>query len=194
MVGFNVHLRSCVSPATHVFLQEVIRDNGRADVTFFEHTARFGEITLQAWSRLRLIDRSEVPNYCALDSFPEPKDPRYPTLCFTGKTTGLASNEAMLFGSAAMSDAGVVRWRFVCSSLLVCRCGDSRDRFLSTMDMFAGGEWLVDEATSAHARTSSEGVQVGGIASAAGVVGAWSGVHHERGPFFPVAVLVRAEL
>lgn len=33
---------------------------------------------------------------------------------------------------------------------------------------------------------SSEGVQIGGVCSAAGVVGAWSGAHHEQGWFSSV--------
>ncbi|KAH9176997.1 hypothetical protein EDB89DRAFT_1937563 [Lactarius sanguifluus] len=32
-----------------------------------------------------------------------------------------------------------------------------------------------------HDQWSSEGVQIGGVCSAAGVVGAWSGAHHEQG-------------
>ncbi|KAF8557353.1 hypothetical protein OG21DRAFT_1494746 [Imleria badia] len=41
--------------------------------------------------------------------------------------------------------------------------------------------WRFVSAREARMQWSSEGVQIGGIASAMGVVGTWTGAHHERG-------------
>ncbi|KAF9243751.1 hypothetical protein BU15DRAFT_71875 [Melanogaster broomeanus] len=48
--------------------------------------------------------------------------------------------------------------------------------------------WRFASVHEAHVQWSSEGVQIGGIASATGVVGSWTGAHHEHsdpvGPFW----------
>ncbi|KAI6045179.1 hypothetical protein EDC04DRAFT_2638904 [Pisolithus marmoratus] len=44
--------------------------------------------------------------------------------------------------------------------------------------------WRFASVYDNHLLWSSEGVQVGGIASAAGVVGSWTSVYHEHGPFW----------
>ncbi|KAI0271578.1 hypothetical protein BC834DRAFT_450887 [Gloeopeniophorella convolvens] len=41
--------------------------------------------------------------------------------------------------------------------------------------------WSFVSIYNSHDQWSSEGVQIGDVASAAGVVGAWSGAHHEQG-------------
>lgn len=37
---------------------------------------------------------------------------------------------------------------------------------------------------STHKRFSSEGIQIGNVCSAAGIVGTWTGAHHEEGQYF----------
>ncbi|KAG0699721.1 hypothetical protein DFH29DRAFT_35429 [Suillus ampliporus] len=41
--------------------------------------------------------------------------------------------------------------------------------------------WRFASVSDAHIQWSSEGVQIGGIASAFGVIGTWSGTHHDHG-------------
>ncbi|KII86383.1 hypothetical protein PLICRDRAFT_114369 [Plicaturopsis crispa FD-325 SS-3] len=77
----------------------------------------------------------------------------YPPLYFTGTSHGVNGNEATLKGCVRMCDDGVVRWRFT--------------RKASVYD--------------GHTQWTSEGVQLGNIASAAGVVGTWTGARHEQG-------------
>ncbi|KIJ68795.1 hypothetical protein HYDPIDRAFT_37230 [Hydnomerulius pinastri MD-312] len=122
------------------------------DGSFFED-ANFAEATRLIELKLHLISSDAVPNFYTLDRFPDCKDSQYPTLYFSGTSWGVHGNEATVVGSVCMADDGVVRWRF--------------QRKASVYE--------------AHMQWSSEGVQIGGVASATGVVGTWTGAHHEHG-------------
>lgn len=139
----------------HAF--NVTTRNFRSDGGCFFDRARYGEATFLLELNLYLVEPETVPNYYTLGRFPESDNPLYPTLYFSGTSTGIQGNENELIGSVHMNEVGVVRWRFA-------------------------------SVYNNHLRWSSEGVQVGGIASAAGVVGSWTSVYHEHadpaGPFW----------
>ncbi|KAG1889330.1 hypothetical protein F4604DRAFT_1711774 [Suillus subluteus] len=125
------------------------RGRGQQDGTYFD-TPNFEEVARLVELKLRLIDAQEIPEVYILDRFPDSPYKHYPTLYFTGSSWGIQGNEATVVGSVAMSEGGVVRWRFA-------------------------------SIANSHIQWSSEGVQIGGIASAFGVIGTWTGIHHDHG-------------
>ncbi|KAJ3714002.1 hypothetical protein DFJ43DRAFT_1007917 [Lentinula guzmanii] len=76
---------------------------------------------------------------------------RYPTLYFCGTSRGVSGNEAKVEGSVCIGIDGTVRWTFVSAYVGI------------------------------HGMISSKGVQLGSIASAAGIVGSWSTSVHDQG-------------
>ncbi|EJD04233.1 uncharacterized protein FOMMEDRAFT_19497 [Fomitiporia mediterranea MF3/22] len=78
-----------------------------------------------------------------------------PVIHFVGKSCGGNGNESRVCGTVRMTPDGHIRWRFV-----------SALRY------------------DGHSQWSSEGIQIGDVCSAAGVVGSWTGAHHEEGPFW----------
>ncbi|KAG1810055.1 uncharacterized protein HD556DRAFT_1317615 [Suillus plorans] len=54
---------------------------------------------------------------------------------------------------------------------------------VGSVTMSEGGvvRWRFASIADSHIQWSSEGVQIGGIASAFGVIGTWTGVHHDHG-------------
>ncbi|KAL5518707.1 hypothetical protein ACEPAH_390 [Sanghuangporus vaninii] len=80
---------------------------------------------------------------------------QFPVIYFVGRSRGGNGNESKVRGSVRMSPDGHIRWRFVSASIY-----------------------------DGHSQWSSEGIQIGGVCSAAGVVGTWTGAHHEEGPFW----------
>ncbi|KAF9229710.1 hypothetical protein BS17DRAFT_688742 [Gyrodon lividus] len=131
------------------------RGNRTRDGSFFED-ANFSEATRLIELKLHLINLDAVPAYYTLDGFPDSEDPQYPTLYFSGSSWGVHGNESIVVGSVYMADDGVVRWRF--------------QRKASVYET--------------HVQWRSEGLQIGGIASATGIVGTWTGVRHEHGLLF----------
>ncbi|KAG2370238.1 hypothetical protein BDR07DRAFT_1476235 [Suillus spraguei] len=125
------------------------RGRGQQDSTYFD-TPNFEEAARLIELNLMLIDAQAVPEVYILDRFPDSPYKHYPNLYFTGSSWGIQGNEATVVGSVAMSEGGVVRWRFA-------------------------------SITNSQIQWSSEGVQVGGIASAFGVIGTWTGIHHDHG-------------
>ncbi|TDL28888.1 hypothetical protein BD410DRAFT_781447 [Rickenella mellea] len=77
----------------------------------------------------------------------------YPKIEFTGLSRGANGQEAKVRGSVSMGDDGVVRWRFRWKSSIY----------------------------DGHSQWSSEGIQIGCVGSAAGIVGTWTGAQHEDG-------------
>ncbi|EJD04228.1 uncharacterized protein FOMMEDRAFT_121835 [Fomitiporia mediterranea MF3/22] len=75
-----------------------------------------------------------------------------PVIHFVGKSRGGNGNESRVRGTVRMTSDGHIRWRFVSASIY-----------------------------DGHSQWSSEGIQIGGVCSAAGVVGTWTGAHHEEG-------------
>ncbi|KAG1825547.1 uncharacterized protein BJ212DRAFT_1443654 [Suillus subaureus] len=128
------------------------RGRGQQDGTYFD-TSNFEEVARLVELKLRLIDAQAIPEVYILDRLPDSSHRHYPTLYFTGSSWGIQGNEVTVIGSVAMSEGGVVRWRFA-------------------------------SIANSHIQWSSEGVQIGGIASAFGVIGTWTGIHHDRGPFW----------
>ncbi|OJA18314.1 hypothetical protein AZE42_09345 [Rhizopogon vesiculosus] len=118
----------------------------------------FEEATRLIELKLTLIDPQDIPDCYILDRFPDSPCKQCPTLYFTGSSWGIQGNESTVIGSVTMSEGGVVRWR------------------------------LASVVESHNIQWSSEGVQIGGIASAFGVVGAWTGARHDPrdpvGPFW----------
>ncbi|KAI9460211.1 hypothetical protein BJY52DRAFT_286081 [Lactarius psammicola] len=80
-------------------------------------------------------------------------DPSRPPITFGGTMRGFNSDEALN--------------RVVRGTVRVMKDGNIRWSFVSIFKH--------------HDQWSSEGVQIGGVCSAAGVVGAWSSAHHEQG-------------
>ncbi|KAH9075768.1 hypothetical protein EDB83DRAFT_2218397, partial [Lactarius deliciosus] len=102
---------------------------------------------------LRIITVESDPR--VLEKLP---DPSRPPITFGGTMRGFNSEEALnrvVRGTVCVMKDGNIRWSFV-----------------SALESF-------ELITS----SSSEGVQIGGVCSAAGVVGAWSSAHHEQGRF-----------
>ncbi|KAG2345310.1 hypothetical protein BDR05DRAFT_880443 [Suillus weaverae] len=132
------------------------------DVAYFD-TPNFEEVVRLVELKLTLIDAQAIPEVYMLDRFPDSPYKHYPTLYFTGSSWGIQGNEATVVGSVAMSEGGVVRWRFV------LQCPNTYHAHFAII-------------------FSSEGVQIGGIASAFGVIGAWTGIRHDHrdpvGPFW----------
>ncbi|KAG2045253.1 hypothetical protein BDR03DRAFT_938300 [Suillus americanus] len=125
---------------------------GQQDSAYFD-TPNFEEVVRLVELKLTLIDAQAIPEVYMLDRFPDSPYKHYPTLYFTGSSWGIQGNEATVVGSVAMSEGGVVRWRFA-------------------------------SIVNSHIQWSSEGVQIGGIASAFGVIGAWTGIRHDHRPFW----------
>ncbi|KAF8525198.1 hypothetical protein BU17DRAFT_41915 [Hysterangium stoloniferum] len=84
--------------------------------------------------------------------------PHRPILRFEGASKGAQGNEARVRGTVRMTLDGQVRWKFV-----------------SAVSVYDGRtQWI------------SEGIQIGGVASAMGVIGTWTGAEHtERDPVGP---------
>ncbi|KAG2160139.1 uncharacterized protein EDB93DRAFT_1244879 [Suillus bovinus] len=125
------------------------RGRGQRDSTYFD-PPDFEEAVRLVELKLTLIDAQEIPEVYTLNRFPDSPCKHYPTLYFTGTSWGINGNEATIVGSVAMSEGGVVRWRFA-------------------------------SIANSHIQWGSEGVQIGGIASAFGVIGTWTGTHHDHG-------------
>ncbi|KAG1769605.1 hypothetical protein EDD22DRAFT_868420 [Suillus occidentalis] len=125
------------------------RGRGQQDGSYFD-TPNFEEAARLIELKLTLVDAQAMPEVYILDRFPDSPYEHYPTLYFTGSSWGIQGNEATVVGSVAMSESGVVRWRFA-------------------------------SIANSHIQWSSEGVQIGGIASAFGVIGTWTGIHHDHG-------------
>ncbi|KAI6159510.1 hypothetical protein EDD17DRAFT_1610917 [Pisolithus thermaeus] len=87
--------------------------NFRLDGGSFFDKARYGEATFLLDLNLYLVEPDTVPDYYTLERFPESEDPLYPTLYFSGTSTGSQENENEVIGSVYMNEVGVVRWRFV---------------------------------------------------------------------------------
>ncbi|EJD04234.1 uncharacterized protein FOMMEDRAFT_106791 [Fomitiporia mediterranea MF3/22] len=76
----------------------------------------------------------------------------FPVIHFVGESRGENVEESRVRGSVRMTPDGHIRWRLI---------------FASIHDSYS--HW------------SSEGIQIGDVCSAAGVVGTWTGAHHEGG-------------
>ncbi|KAF9066053.1 hypothetical protein BDP27DRAFT_1424201 [Rhodocollybia butyracea] len=126
--------------------------NGPRNPLFF-HDSRFREATRLIEVKLHLVSKSELV-------FHEPPrygnvNPRYPMLCFSGTSCGANGHEAKVEGHVRIGIDGSIRWTFY--------------------DLMQG---------SVHNNSTlwcSQGVQLGGIASAAGIVGSWSTSVHDQG-------------
>ncbi|KAL5495529.1 hypothetical protein ACEPAI_992 [Sanghuangporus weigelae] len=90
------------------------------------------------------------------DSSPSAPSPQFPVIFFVGRSRGGNGNESKVRGSVRMTPDGHIRWRFTPKASIY----------------------------DGHSQWSSEGIQIGGVCSAAGVVGTWTGAHHEEGPFW----------
>jgi hypothetical protein len=93
-------------------------------------------------------------------------------------------------GTVRVMRDGNIRWSFVS-----VRVRDvDKQLYIELMPVFSQvsiynrhDQWRFDRSVPCEyllyliTPSSSEGVQIGGVCSAAGVVGAWSGAHHEQG-------------
>ncbi|KAJ4476606.1 hypothetical protein J3R30DRAFT_3487757 [Lentinula aciculospora] len=119
----------------------------------FFRDSRFREATRLIEIKLQLVTQSQLRFH---DPAPDSENlkTRYPTLFFCGTSRGISGNEAKIEGNVSIGIDGTVRWTFVSAYGAV--------HHSSTL-------WC------------SKGVQLGGIASAAGIVGSWSTSMHEQG-------------
>lgn len=88
------------------------RGHGQQDGSYFD-TPNFEEAARLIELKLTLVDAQAMPEVYILNRFPDSPYEHYPTLYFTGSSWGIQGNEATVVGSVAMSESGVVRWRFV---------------------------------------------------------------------------------
>ncbi|GAW01401.1 f-box domain-containing protein [Lentinula edodes] len=129
--------------------------HGPRNAEFFRDS-RFREATRLIEIKLYLVSRSQLRFYTPSPDLEDLKT-RYPTLFFCGVSRGVSGNEAKVEGNVCIGIDGTIRWTFVSAY------GAVHD--LSTL-------WC------------SKGVQLGGIASAAGIVGSWGTSVHDQGPFW----------
>ncbi|KAJ4499139.1 hypothetical protein C8R41DRAFT_915787 [Lentinula lateritia] len=127
--------------------------HGPRNAEFFRD-ARFREATRLIEIKLYLVSRSQLRFYTPSPDLEDLKT-RYPTLFFCGVSRGVSGNEAKVEGNVCIGIDGTIRWTFY--DLIQGAVHD-----LSTL-------WC------------SKGVQLGGIASAAGIVGSWSTSVHDQG-------------
>ncbi|KAK1226407.1 hypothetical protein PQX77_010618 [Marasmius sp. AFHP31] len=153
--------------------------------TFFQDT-RFREATRLIEVKLHLVARNQlkVPQHLAPESSESSSSSSStssrPTLYFTGTSRGNSGNEATIEGSVSIGKDGCVRWHFVST---VCTLPFLRwNRLRSKIDLIQAT--MYDGVT----QWCSQGVQIGNIGSAAGVVGNWTTSLHEEddpvGPFW----------
>ncbi|GAW01400.1 f-box domain-containing protein [Lentinula edodes] len=126
--------------------------HGPRNAEFFRDS-RFREATRLIEIKLYLVSRSQLRFYTPSPDLEDLKT-RYPTLFFCGVSRGVSGNEAKVEGNVCIGIDGTIRWTFVSAY------GAVHD--LSTL-------WC------------SKGVQLGGIASAAGIVGSWGTSVHDQG-------------
>ncbi|KLO20022.1 hypothetical protein SCHPADRAFT_817284 [Schizopora paradoxa] len=129
-----------------------VGNNGPYDPEFFE-AEDFQEATRLIELKIH-IERLLYPNSSntAASSSTSNSKQALPIIFFKGTSRGGNGNEADVRGSVRMTPDGYIRWRFVSASIY-----------------------------DGHSQWSSEGVQIGAVGSAAGVVGTWTGAHHEEG-------------
>ncbi|KAH7910708.1 hypothetical protein BJ138DRAFT_1064635 [Hygrophoropsis aurantiaca] len=124
----------------------------------FFEDSDFQEATRLIELKLHLIETANIPRSYTLDRFPDSCNPKYPTLYFAGTSWGIAHGNESI----------------VVGSVSMSDEGIVRWRFASVFENRM--QW------------SSEGAQIGDVASAAGIVGTWTGAHHEHqdpvGPFW----------
>ncbi|KAJ3918631.1 hypothetical protein F5877DRAFT_78841 [Lentinula edodes] len=127
--------------------------HGPRNAEFFRDS-RFREATRLIEIKLYLVSRSQLRFYTPSPDLEDLKT-RYPTLFFCGVSRGVSGNEAKVEGNVCIGIDGTIRWTFY--DLIQGAVHD-----LSTL-------WC------------SKGVQLGGIASAAGIVGSWGTSVHDQG-------------
>ncbi|KAJ3718435.1 hypothetical protein C8R42DRAFT_675984 [Lentinula raphanica] len=127
--------------------------NGPRNPEFFRDS-RFREATRLIEVKLHLVPENQLRFHEPSPDCGQVKT-RYPTLYFAGTSRGVTGNEAKVEGSVCIGIDGTVRWTFY--------------------DLIQGAVH--------HSSTlwCSKGVQLGGIASAAGIVGSWSTSAHDQG-------------
>ncbi|KAH8992060.1 hypothetical protein EDB92DRAFT_1991166 [Lactarius akahatsu] len=116
---------------------------------------------------LRIITVESDPR--VLEKLP---DPSRPPITFGGTMRGFNSEEALnrvVRGTVWVMKDGNIRWSFVSAP------GGQQPYNTAYLRLSESFELITS--------SSSEGVQIGGVCSAAGVVGAWSSAHHEQGRF-----------
>jgi hypothetical protein len=113
---------------------------------------------------------------------------------FGGTMRGFNSDELLnrtIRGTVQVMSDGNIRWSFV-SSVRVHDVNKQNSTYSSRLSTFrfqcitattSGGSIGSSPCEFLYLITlsSSEGVQIGGVCSAAGVVGAWSGARHDQG-------------
>ncbi|PBL00933.1 hypothetical protein ARMGADRAFT_1160200 [Armillaria gallica] len=154
---FVVSLLSCIG-----ILQNTASDlfsfnfsnvfRGPRNKAYFTENVRFREATRLLEVKLRVVARDKL-KFSNTDDDPAICNPLYPPLFFHGISRGVDGNGSVIEGMVKMGNDGAARYKF-------------------------------SEKVSVHDGTtqwSSEGVQVGSVASAAGVVGAWTTSIHDQG-------------
>ncbi|KAF7986246.1 hypothetical protein HWV62_38715 [Athelia sp. TMB] len=136
----------------YVSFMDYRNSHGTRDPTFFED-CNFQEATRLIELDLHLIPASEIPRNASflVRSNSKSKSAYYPPLYFTGTSRGVHGNESQINGAVSMGGDGIIRWRFQAS--------------------MADGQ----------SQWSSEGIQLGNVGCAAGVVGSWTGAMHDHG-------------
>ncbi|KAG7450187.1 uncharacterized protein BT62DRAFT_885214 [Guyanagaster necrorhizus] len=129
---------------------------GPRNKAYFTENVRFREATRLIEVKLKVVARDKLEG-SNTDDDSTAHSPLYPPLYFNGISRGVDGNKSVIEGMVKMGNDGIVRYKFC-------------------------------EKVSIHDGTtqwSSEGVQVGSVASAAGVVGAWTTTVHDQGAFCP---------
>ncbi|KAK0506015.1 hypothetical protein EDD18DRAFT_1342354 [Armillaria luteobubalina] len=126
--------------------------SGPRNKAYFTENARFREATRLLEVKLMVVARDKL-KFSNMDGDVAVCNSLYPPLYFRGFSRGVDGNGSVVEGMVKMGNDGTVRYKF-------------------------------SEKVSIHDGTtqwSSEGVQVGSVASAAGVVGAWTTSIHDQG-------------
>jgi hypothetical protein len=105
-------------------------------------------------------------------------EPRLPVIHVEGEMAGLEQEPVRhVKGTVSMIDEGAVRWSLVRSFLIL----------ISTTQLI-NRQQTSSRSGETPPEWSTEGVQIGGVGSALGVIGLWTGAEHQRtdplGPFW----------
>ncbi|KAG6812065.1 hypothetical protein H0H92_004596 [Tricholoma furcatifolium] len=135
--------------------------HGGLDPDFF-NSHRFQEATRLLEVKLHLVDEmnSRFRGYLRKGIT---AGSAYPPIYFAGTSTNYKKNQAVVEGMVYMTSSGDVRWQFSLHG-----GGIDFEVFSSCADL-------------TKLSFSSDGVQIGRIASASGVVGVWTTEYHEKG-------------
>ncbi|KAI5123736.1 hypothetical protein M0805_000329 [Coniferiporia weirii] len=135
------------------------------DDTEFQEATRLIELTLRITKVARVV--SPPPSSTPSPICSSTTSPTLPSSAFVSASTSLVPEQRPKIYFVGTSRGGNGNEAKVRGSVSMTPDGYIRWRFASIYD--------------GHSQWSSEGIQIGNVCSAAGVVGTWTGAHHEEG-------------